>query len=45
MIELGYRKISLFVSVSQTNYLPQPLASANHWSQYFAQPHPIIIVN
>ena len=27
--ELGYRKISWFVSVSQINYLPQP--SASHW--------------
>ena len=33
IIELGYRKISWFVSVSQINYyLPQPLASANNWS-------------
>ena len=28
IIELGYRKISWFVSVSQINYLPQP----NNWS-------------
>ena len=32
IIELGYRKISWFVSVSQINYLPQPLALANSWS-------------
>ena len=32
IIELGYCKISLFVSVSQINYLPQPSASANNWS-------------
>ena len=30
IIELGYRKILWFVSVSQINYLPQPLASANN---------------
>ena len=29
IIELGYHKISWFVSVSQINYLPQPSASAN----------------
>ena len=32
IIELGYRKISWFVSVSPINYLPQPSASANNWS-------------
>ena len=32
IIELGYRKISWFISVSQINYLPQPSASANTWS-------------
>ena len=32
IIELGYRKISWFVSVSQINYLPQPTASANNSS-------------
>ena len=32
IIELGYRKISWFVSVSQINYLPQPSVSANNWS-------------
>ena len=50
IIELGHRKISWFVSVSQINYLPQPSASENNnidllasdKSQYFAQPHPII---
>ena len=46
IIEFGYRKISWLVSVSQINYLPQPLASANNWSarhwRYFAQPRPII---
>ena len=29
IIELGYRKISWFVSVSQTNYLPRPSVSAS----------------
>ena len=47
IIELGYRKISRFVSVSQINYLPQPSASANNWSSRhwqitIAQPRPII---
>ena len=33
IIELGNRKISWFVSVSQINYyLPQPSACANNWS-------------
>ena len=32
IIELGYRKISWFVSVLQINYLPQPSTSANNWS-------------
>ena len=32
IIELGFRKISWFVSVSQFNCLPQPSASANNWS-------------
>ena len=32
IIELGYRKILWFVSVSQINYLPKLLASANNWS-------------
>ena len=32
VIELGYRKISWFVSLSQINYLPQPSASTNNWS-------------
>ena len=32
IIELGYRKISLFVNVSQINCLPQPSALANNWS-------------
>ena len=32
IIEVGYRKISCFISVSQINYLPQPSASANNWS-------------
>ena len=32
IIELGYRKISWFASVSHINHLPQPLASANNWS-------------
>ena len=50
IIELGYGKISWFVSVSQINYLPQPSASANNWSarltdksRYFAQPRSIIV--
>ena len=49
IIELGYRKISWFVSVSQIIYLPQPSASANNWSarhwqsRYFAQPRPLIV--
>ena len=49
VIKLGYRKISLFLSVSQVNYLPQPSASENNCSAlsekkntYFAQPRPII---
>ena len=37
IIELGYRKISWFVSVSQINYLPQPSASANNWSTHHWQ--------
>ena len=32
IIELGYRKISWFGSVSQINYLPKPKAEANNWS-------------
>ena len=32
IIELGYRKISWFVSVLQINHLPHPLASANNLS-------------
>ena len=32
IIELGYRKISWFASVSQIFYLPQPSASQNNWS-------------
>ena len=32
IIELGCRKISWFVSVSQINYLPKPKAEANNWS-------------
>ena len=31
LIELGYRKVSWFVSISQINYLPQPSASGNNW--------------
>ena len=37
IIELGYCKISWFVSVSQINYLPQPSASANNSSAYHRQ--------
>ena len=32
IIELGYRKISRFVSGEQINYLPKPRAKANNWS-------------
>ena len=32
IIELGYRKILWFASVSHINYLPQPSASKNNWS-------------
>ena len=32
IIELGYRKISWFVSVSQIDYLPQSSATGNNWS-------------
>ena len=39
IIELGYRKISWFVNVSQINYL-QLLATDK--SRYFAHPRPII---
>ena len=51
IIELGYHKISWFVSVSQINYLPQPLASpqidmlAIDKSQYFAQPRPKLLIS
>ena len=31
IIELGHRKISCFISVSQINYLPKPKAEANDW--------------
>ena len=43
--ELGYRKISWFVSVSQINYLRSRIIIdllATDKSRYFAQPHPII---
>ena len=40
IIELGYRKISWFVSVSQINYLH---LLATDKSRYFAQPRPIIV--
>ena len=54
IIELGYHRISLFVSVSQINnnyyHLPQPLASGNDLltsdkSWYFAQPGTIILLS
>ena len=52
IIELGYRKISWFLSVSQVNYLPQPSGLrqiidllATDKSRYFAQPRPIIVNN
>ena len=49
MIELGCRRISSFVGVSQINYLRQPSASAKidllatDKSRSFAQPRPIIV--
>ena len=49
IIELGYLKLSWFVSVSHINYLPQPSALAivvllaTDKSRYFAQPCPIIV--
>ena len=44
MIELGYRKISWFVSVLPIKYLLKPKAEANNWSSsYFAQPRPITV--
>ena len=51
IIELGYGKISWFVSGEQINYLPKPKAEANNIidlrdtdkSRYFAQPCPIIV--
>ena len=44
IIELGYLKISWYVSVSQINYLPKPKAARNtDKSWYFAQPRPIIV--
>ena len=32
IIELGYRNISWFASVSRIDYLPQPPSSVNNWS-------------
>ena len=49
IIEVGYRKISCFISVSQINYLPQPRLRqiidlpATDKSGYFAQPRLIIV--
>ena len=43
IIELGYRKISLFVIVSQINYLPQSSASANNRSARLWQTHYILL--
>ena len=49
IIELGYRKISLFVSGEQINYLPQPSARqiidllTTDKSLYLAQLRPIIV--
>ena len=37
IIELGFRKVSWFVSVSVNNYLPQPSALANNWSARHGQ--------
>ena len=42
IIELGYRKIPWFVSVSQINYIIIDLLATDK-SQYFAQPRPIIV--
>ena len=43
IIELGYRKISWFVSVPQTMQLFDLLTTDK--SRYFAQPRPIILLN
>ena len=53
IIELGYRKISWFVIVSQINYLAKPKTEANNWwlicsvatnkSRCFAQLRPIMV--
>ena len=48
IIDLGYREISLFVSVWQINYLPKPkFWSVRQWlkksARYFAQPRPMIV--
>ena len=51
IIELGYHKISWFVSVSQINYLPKPKAEANnstarHWQiTIFCSTSSILVVN
>ena len=51
IIELDYRKISWFLSVSQSNSLPQPSALANSSdlhasdkSRYFDQPRSMIVM-
>ena len=41
--ELGYRKISWLVSVSQINYLPKPKAEANNWSARHMTNHEILV--
>ena len=43
ILELGYRKISWFVSVSQINYLPKNNKSVHDRSRYFAQSRPIFV--
>ena len=50
IIELGYRNISWFLSVSQISYFPRPSASANNndqhatdKSRYFDQPRPMTV--
>ena len=42
IFELSYLKISWFVTVSQINYLPQPICGATYKSRYLAQTRPII---
>ena len=37
IIQLGYRKMSWFVSVPQNNCLPEPSSSVNNWSARYWQ--------